>query len=309
MRIAIVDMGTNTFKLLIADVDHDDLHLVHQQKSGVQLGKGSYSSGYLSEAAMQRAAQCLLDFQQVARNYKANVMYAFATAAVRDAANGQAFVEQMRLQTAVDVSIISGEQEAKLITRGVMSALSQPPGHFVIMDIGGGSTEFIQVQQQKVQKSYSYPLGATRLMQKLAPSDPLAPNDIAAFNALLDEALQQISREVRQQPITLVGSSGSFETFADMIDMELNGKAKLEYQNSKTLSFGDMDALLSLLETSGRQERMKMRGLPEYRVDTIVQAALAVRWVRAHWNVQQIITSFRALKEGLFLEIAYNRFI
>ncbi|MFO8087140.1 MAG: hypothetical protein R6T91_04930, partial [Bacteroidales bacterium] len=155
----------------------------------------------------------------------------------------------------------------------------------------------------------SYPLGATRLMQKLAPSDPLAPNDIAAFNALLDEALQQISREVRQQPITLVGSSGSFETFADMIDMELNGKAKLEYQNSKTLSFGDMDALLSLLETSGRQERMKMRGLPEYRVDTIVQAALAVRWVRAHWNVQQLITSFRALKEGLFLEIAYNRFI
>lgn len=306
MKISVIDIGTNTFKLIIAQIDGTDFRVIHSEKQGVKLGEGSYRDKRISEAAILRAEKCIREFISTAAAYGSSYPKAFATAAVRDSANGEEFAHRLYLNTGLPINVIGGETEAELIATGVMSALSQMPEHFMIMDIGGGSTEFIQVKGQKVSWRKSFPLGASRLLQELNPADPVQQNDIEKLYELLEKELHELNAVIGYQPLELVGCSGSFETFSDMIQLEIKNEDALE-TSAVRLQENELDELFRTLKASARAERMKMKGLPEYRVDTIVYGSLLVQWFRDKFRPSAIHSSFRSMKEGIITEIINNR--
>lgn len=307
MKVSVIDIGTNTFKLLIAESTDGNFRISRVEKRGVKLGEGSYRSRQISSEAMGRAIKALKEFQLIIDNESAEQPVALATAAVRDTENGSEFVEQIRKNTGIKIETITGEREAELIAAGVLSALDHQPGHLLIMDIGGGSTEFIEIKDKQTVWRKSFPLGAARLLQELEPSDPVSRDDVNRLYQYLSEHLHEIKNHFQPGVTKLVGCSGSFETFADMIALEILKKNETPAVSSMPLESEILMRLFRELQSKNREQRLKMKGLPEYRVDTIVFGALAVQWLKNELKPAKIITSYRSMKEGVVSEIINNR--
>ncbi|MCF8218905.1 MAG: hypothetical protein K9J21_07965 [Bacteroidales bacterium] len=307
MRISIIDAGTNTFKLIIAKINGDNFQILDVVKRGVQLGKDSYRGNKISEAAFARAEECLLEFINIASSYDAPIKNAFATAVVRDAGNGEDFLRKVKEKTGITMQTISGRFEAELIMKGVISALPQLNGPVVIMDIGGGSTEFVYVKDNEMIWSKSFPLGASRLLQKLSPSDPVSQKDIRKLYDFLNDELSELKFQFADTPLNLIGSSGSFETFADMIALEINKEHQKPAQTAVRLDPNDLHELIEQLIRSNHGERIKMNGLPFYRVDTIVFSGLMTRWFINNFQTTTVWTSYRSMKEGVIADLIDNQ--
>lgn len=303
MRISIIDVGTNTFKLTIAEIKKDNFEILEVIKRGVQLGKDSYQSNKISEAAFKRAEKCLLEFADISESYDAKIEQAFATAVVRDSENGQDFVRVMKEKTGIAIQTISGGREAELIMKGVLSALPEVTEPVVIMDIGGGSTEFVYVADNKMSWQKSFSIGASRLLQELNPSDPVSGDDIKKLHEFLNNELIELEDQFQESSFTLAGSSGSFETFADMIALEINNEQQSPSDMAVKLNKNELKQLFEKLKRSSHEERLKMKGLPFHRVDTIVYSGLMTQWFMERFQPTDVITSYRSMKEGVITEI------
>lgn len=302
MRFSVIDIGTNTFKLIVAEINANDFDIIFEIKRGVQLGKDSYRDNIISDTAFKRAVVCLNEFITLSQKFNSGVPKIYATAAVRDARNGKEFVQKILREIGLKIKTITGAREAELISKGVLSALEEIPERLLIMDIGGGSTEFIDVQKGIPVWKKSFPLGAFSLLQKLKPSDPVTSEDIARFNNFLESELKDVFQRFSDVHFILVGSSGSFESFFDTINFELLENQERDRRKCEVLHFNKLDLLFELLLTSNRKERLKLKGLPEYRVDTIVIASLVLNFLISTLKPVKVITSFRALKEGVIFE-------
>ncbi len=185
--------------------------------------------------------------------------------------------------------------------------MSRQPEEFLIMDIGGGSTEFIKISNNRMVWRKSFPLGAYRLIRELKPADPVSYENIAEFNDLAEKKLAEL-KELSLQNLPLVGCSGSFETFSDMISMEIQASAEPPQRAIVENNKKDLDLLFDLLLKSSRSEREKMKGLPDYRLHTIVPGTLLVNWYRNTFRPEKVFTSYRSMKEGAIIEIMNKRY-
>lgn len=303
MKISVIDIGTNTFKLIIAESNQNDFDIILEEKRGVQLGKDSYINNKISESAIKRAELCLSEFIELSDQYNAGKPKAFATAAVRDAANGKEFINYLYQKTNLKIHLISGDREAELVSKGVLSSLEKIPARMLIMDIGGGSTEFIDVQNGKLSWIKSFSLGASRLLQELNPSDPVSEKDINRLYSFLENELKEIFTRFKDTHFMLVGSSGSFESIADITDLELLERSIVNHKKAKLLEYHNLNTVLDLLVNASRDQRFEFKGLPEYRVDTIVMASLAIKYIIMKLKPEKVLASFRALKEGIICEL------
>jgi len=302
LRTAIIDLGTNTFNLLIADVDADarTFAVILSTKQAVKLGEDALTDGIIRPLPMQRAKDALTVYMAEAQRQGCTQVLAFGTSAMRDAKNAGELVLWAAQTIGLHISIISGDEEARLIAEGVRLAVPLGDMPVLIMDIGGGSTEFIIANATEVFWQRSYQLGISRVRQMLRPSDPIIATDLAAFDSLLAAELVEMVQQCAKHGITtMVGSSGSFDSFIEMI-WATQGIARLS--NEVLTDRFDLSALAALntrLLAMGFDERRLVPGLVEMRVDTIHLASHMVQWVLRTCALRELLLSTYALKEGV----------
>jgi len=306
MRAAIIDLGTNTFNLLIADVDAStrSFRALHAAKHAVKIGDGGITQGIISDEAIERAMVALSDYAAIIAEYGCAHVLAFGTSAMRDATNAHIVVQRIQKELGIEVSIIDGKEEAQLIAEGVRLALPLGSQPVLIMDIGGGSTEFIIANQEQVFWKESYRLGVSRIRQMLPLSDPMTAADVRSLDELLVSSLSELPTQCRAHGVrTLVGSSGSFDSFYEMISAE-NGKMQdANAVLSAPFVMTELVALHRKLMRLAHAERSTIPGLVQMRVDTIHIASHMVQWTLAACALTDVMLSTYALKEGVLHRI------
>ncbi|MEJ6686819.1 MAG: hypothetical protein QNK70_06035 [Crocinitomicaceae bacterium] len=287
---AVIDIGTNTFNLLIAEKLDIGITVIESHKVAVSLGMGGINEGYLTEDAMNRAMRAFEVFREKLLPYDVKPVL-IATSAVRDAKNAKAFVDIVKEDFGWGIDVISGDQEAQLIYRGVTLCFPFNE-HAMIMDIGGGSTEFIEADQYGVMSAISLNIGVSRLYQGFSVQDPLTIEDIDQIENFLEENSEGFFDEM--QVDTLIGSSGTFETFYELIYRKPfpEGSEVLE------LELKPFEQSLDTLIHSTLEERNKNEFIIPIRKKMAPFAAVKTRWVMRKLKPKKVILSPFSLKEG-----------
>lgn len=303
MRVAVIDLGTNTFHLLIAETAGNEPEILYKTNVPVKLGEGRINDNIIIPAAFERGINCLKDFSQTITKYKADKVRATATSAVRSAENGNDFVDAVKEQAGITIETISGDEEAALIYEGVKlsGAITDLS---LIMDIGGGSVEFILCDAEKLIWKKSYNIGAARLMQQFFKSDPISDED---KNAILFHVQNQLTDLFqiceKYQPKVLIGSAGAFETFTELISRKNNLKTDINTIKTFEFNFDDYIEIAGKLLNSTHQERAEMPGIIPLRVDMIVIAALITNYVLGRTKINQLTLSTYDLKMGVLASL------
>ena len=295
---AIIDLGTNTFNLLLYQQSEAGLRIIHSAELPVFLGKGGIEQGRITDDAFERGMQGLRMHKESALSHGAGSIRGFGTSMLRNACNGEDFVRRAKQELGIAIRIIPGEQEAELILAGVRQAVAFGPQPTLVMDIGGGSTEFILATNKALMWKRSFELGVTRLRERIPISDPITVEEEARIAAHLDDQLEGLYAVVeRQEPHVLVGSAGSFDSLARIISAE-RGEALAS--DTVTLNFSalEFDALKDRLLRMDRAQRLQVPGLPEHRVDTLPYALIQIDRVLLAGGIRELAWSKYALKEG-----------
>lgn len=290
-HFAAIDLGTNTFHLLIAAVNGTRWKPVYQEEVFVKLGRNGTQT--LADEAIQKGLETLESFHNRLREYAVQHTIAAGTAALRTAANGPAFAQKAAQIIGITPAIIHGDLEASLIFKGVQSSLPATLSDYWIMDIGGGSVEFILVIQHKIHWKKSFPIGNAILTRTFHHSDPISIQQLHQLEEFLDKTLPPLWEVWGLGPPILVGAAGTFDVIAQHCHTCDTGN-----------SFNSIDFLLwqefsQKVITSTRQERIAQTGIPDERVDYIVSALGLVRYLLQKGKVQTWYTSTHSLKEGL----------
>ena len=303
MRVAIIDLGTNTFHLLIAEKAGKELEILYKTNVPVKLGEGRINDNIIIPAAFERGINCLKDFSQTINDYQVDKVRATATSAVRSAENGKDFVDAVNERSGINIETISGDEEAELIYQGVKlsGAITDLS---LIMDIGGGSIEFILCDTENLVWKKSYNIGVARLMQHFFKSDPINDED---KNAILFHIQNQLTDLFdiceKHQPKVLIGSAGAFETFAELIIRKNNLKADINTAKTFEFNFDDYIATSIKLLNATHKERTEMPGIIPLRVDMIVIAALITNYVLGRSKINRLTLSTYDLKMGILASL------
>lgn len=306
IKKAIIDLGTNTFQLLIVEQDGVNYKKIHEDSYAAKIGKGGISFGIITEEGIQRGIKGLQYFQQVFEKegiISENIL-ATATSAVRNAKNGDEFCRRVLVETGIKIQVISGEEEATLIYEGVKLGMDIGLEPSMIMDIGGGSVEFIICNKNRIMYKRSFEIGGQRLIDKFMTTDPISPHSVGALKDYLEEELLPLTNAVHQYaPVCIIGSAGSFETLIDLFYMKTQGHLPPLEQSYFELPISEFyDSFLKLV-SKNHDERMALAGMIELRVDMIVVGVCLIDFVLKRFGIQQIKVSNYALKEGVLSKI------
>ncbi len=298
-KIAIIDLGTNTFHLLIVAYDERyNYRMIHRERKTVMIGKGGINLGIISDEGQCRALETLEHFQQVIKKNGVEQVAATATSAFRNAKNGQELADRIYQRTGINIDIISGAREAEYIFRGVRSAMPLR-GCSVIMDIGGGSVEFIICDADQILWKESFEIGAQRLLDHFDIQDPISEDNIRELLHLFQEKLASLGQAItKYKPTTLIGASGTFDTLSDIYVIHENFSVTPN-ASELPLTYDFFQQTLSELSKKDRKGRLDMPGMVEMRVDMIVVASWLVQFVLETYHIRNIRVSAFALKEGL----------
>lgn len=298
MKQAIIDLGTNTFNLLVFERDVTGaVRVVHSEEQPVFLGRGGIEHGLIAPDAFARGIEALRAHKVTAEVNGAQRITGFGTSALRNARNGVDFVRAAEV-LGIAITIVRGEEEAELILAGVRQAVPFSSKPALVMDIGGGSIEFILATDKALMWKRSFELGVTRLRERIPISDPITLEEEERVAQHLDSALEPLWAIIdRHEPHLLIGSAGSFDTLAAVITNERGTELS---PDALTLAFSalEFDALRDRLLRLPRAERLRIPGLPEHRVDTIPYALIAIERVLTAGGIRDLAWSRYALKEG-----------
>lgn len=296
MRVAVIDLGTNTFNLLIADIHAKGFEIVHNSKEGVALGMGGINDQTIHPEAEKRAFQAFEVFQKRIEENRAEKVYGFGTSAIRDAKNGKVFVEHLMERFSFPIEIIDGKREAELIYKGVtwIHAIAK---NSLIMDIGGGSTEFIRVDQSGNLQSCSLNIGVSRAFQLFEFSDPLSETDKLKLIEWFEENSEDLNHFAKSE--VLIGASGSFETFYEMVHNEVFPSKMSSIHLSKV----ELDEILDWTLNSTLEEREQHPYIIPIRRKLAPIAAMKVKWILDKFAIEEVEICPFSLKEGVLREL------
>jgi exopolyphosphatase/guanosine-5'-triphosphate,3'-diphosphate pyrophosphatase len=303
-RIAVMDLGTNTFHLLIAEGPADNFTTIFKATEAVKLGEGGINQGTIQPAAFTRGLAAMQRFQDQILDHRVTNVKAIATSAIRSAANGQDFIDQVKETTGIQIELISGEQEAGYIYKGIDASGCLNDSNALIMDIGGGSVEFIIANNDEVLWKQSFEIGAARLMDKFHQTDPIPVASIKELTRYLDGKLMELfAAAIKYKPTTLIGSSGAFESFAEIIELKKGRKFNLEQTKVYEFDTDDLLDLIELLIKSTHALRASMKGIIPVRVDMIVVASLLTIYMMQKLGLTDVTMSTYSLKEGVLAQM------
>ena len=306
-RVAAIDIGTNSIHLLIAAVDPvlGSFNVVVTEKSTTRLGERDPDRGDLTPAAIERALLSLRHCRDLALSHGVEQIVTAATSAVREAPNGREFLGTVQEQLGLEVDLVSGPEEARLIYLGVLSGMSFGEQPHLIIDIGGGSTELIPADGRDARVLSSTRIGAVRLQREFCQPDPL-PGErrsflIAYIQGAMDPAVSQVKAALQpgEQPL-LVATSGTAMALAALAAAE-DPRPPLKLQGYR-LSRERVDQLVNRLVALTPQQRRELPALNERRAEIIVPGALILQSTMASLQIPELVICERALREGLIVD-------
>ena len=295
MKKAVIDLGTNTFHLLIADVvDHKIVETIYRERIFVKLGAEGVDT--LGDKPLARGFEALKKFSQVLDRFGVTQLIAVGTAALRTASNGPEFLRKIKSELGISIKLIDGRREAHLIYLGVRQIWDiSGSAPAIIMDIGGGSVEFIIADDHKIYWMDSYPIGVSVLHRKFHNTDPISKEEQRLLVDYLGQFMKPLAEAIQQyQPYKLVGASGTFDVLAMLLCPD--NPSLYEVVQSE-----DVDKIILEIVRSNEKERYENPGIPDSRVDLIVVALLLLQEVLKLATWQTIGISQYALKEGLLV--------
>ncbi|MFN0028168.1 MAG: exopolyphosphatase [Acidimicrobiales bacterium] len=305
--LAAIDVGTNSFHLVVARMlANGRFETMASEKEMVRLGSGSGDMKHLSDQAMDRGVAALGRFRRVAHINGARIR-AVATSAVREALNQDRFIERARNEAGVEVEVISGTEEARLIHLGVLQALPVFNNRLLLVDIGGGSTEILVATGPDIEWSRSHKLGAIRLTDRFFPEGRTSARRAERCRRYLESFLINTALELRHRPFDIaVGSSGTIQNLAQMA-AHLRGEGQPKSINSASFSRAELSKLTQLLvDQPTATERMQLPGIESRRADILPAGALLLDTLAELLHIEKFTVSAYALREGVLLDAARN---
>ena len=301
-KIAIIDMGTNTFHLLIAEPGTQGYEIIHRDRIAVKIGMGGINEGRITEEGATRALLAIQNFKETLQNFSVTKVLAFGTSALRNAKNGLEVINKIKDETGIETRLISGDEEATYIYKGVRSAMNLGLQKSLIVDIGGGSVEFIIGNEKEIYWKQSFEIGAQRLLEEFQKHDPILPEEIERVDTFFSESLASLFKAMKEhQPQTLIGSSGTFDTLSDMYCIENN--IQLRDIPETPLTISAFYEIFKKLKRKNRAERLQLPGMIEMRVDMIVVACCLIHFLLQNHTFTNIRVSTYSLKEGVLASL------
>jgi exopolyphosphatase/guanosine-5'-triphosphate,3'-diphosphate pyrophosphatase len=301
VRRAVIDVGTNSVKLLVADVCGRDVQPVHEESRQTRLGKGFYETHRLQPEPIARTAEAVWEFAEIAREKAADSIRVIATSAARDAVNPADLTTVVERACSLKTEIISGEREAEWVFQGVATDAELAKQPLLLLDVGGGSTEFILGHGAKKSFARSYPLGTVRLMEQFPHSDPPTRAELTQCrnwvkNFLLGAVRSQLEPALKLEAgdIQLVGTGGTTSILA-RIEKKLDRFDREKIERT-LLSFAQIVAQRKKLWHLPLDERKEIPGLPKLRADVILTGVLIYEVVMEEFGFKELRISTRGLR-------------
>jgi exopolyphosphatase / guanosine-5'-triphosphate,3'-diphosphate pyrophosphatase len=293
MRVAIIDLGTNSVRFDVHSLlESGKAKLMHREKLMLRLGQGVFLKGRMSPSAIERTVEAMEHFREIASRLKVRKIVAFGTSALREASDAGILIERVRSRTGIEIRVISGKEEAKLIAQGVLANEASTARRFALVDIGGGSTEISVCRGRQVQEGDSFPLGTARLQQLFLKRSP--PREVSV-GQLRDYAFNLLSAKMKSErwPAcdTILGSSGTVRSLARMLDRK--GK---EFE---------VTALTSLVREMQKMTTAQLLGIPRMeskRVDMILSGAILLEEIALALKAKRILATEFSLRDGIIDE-------
>jgi exopolyphosphatase/guanosine-5'-triphosphate,3'-diphosphate pyrophosphatase len=297
MKLATLDVGTNTVLMLVAERDPaGGVHAIADFARITRLGRGVDSRGRLDPDAAAQTLATIVEFVQKARDLGAEKIVGVATAALRDVSDGVEFIAQVKARAGVDLEIITGETEAQLsylaVTRGLQL---DPAAKLLIADIGGGSTELIRAEPGRELDVVSLQIGSVRLTERFVHHDPPTAHEGMDLRLAVNEALKALEWEFK--PDLMVGIAGTVTTLCAIV----LGLAAYDPKvvHGHRLSQGDVIATIAKLGALPLEERKKLPGLEPGRADVILAGAAILERIMCHFNMNELVVSDQGVRWGL----------
>ncbi len=301
VRRAVIDIGTNSVKLLVADVDGTLVVPVFEESEQTRLGQGFYETQRLQPDVIAHTADAVAQFAGIARIRNAASLRVIATSAARDAQNQQELLDAIKQASGLEVDIISGQQEADLVYQGVRSDLKLAGRRLLILDVGGGSSEFMLGQGEHPEFSRSFALGSVRLLELMRPSDPPTPAELDRCR----DYLRRFFMEQIRQPLTdalasgrehttLIGTGGAATILARM-EYALDKYHRQEIEGAH-IPLESIQGWMKKLWSMPLAERKKITGLPKKRADVILTGMAIYETVLEEFGFAELRASTRGLR-------------
>jgi exopolyphosphatase/guanosine-5'-triphosphate,3'-diphosphate pyrophosphatase len=299
MRIAAIDVGTNSIHMVIADTRPGGFEVIDREREVVQIGRGSFAGGRLRAEAIQRSAQAFARFVQLARRHQVDRILCTATAAVREARNGGEFLSAARAAAGIGPRVIPAEEEGRLIYLAVKAALQLDDKPSLIVDIGGGSVQLVAANRERAIKTVSAPLGALRLTELMPTSDPPVPRDIARLQRHIRRTCREAFATLGEHRYARVfGSSGSIHALAHIAHALETGRPVSQI-NGHHLAIESLRKLTRRLQRMTTAEREHLPGMDVHRAEIIVPAAMVLLHILEETGLDGITISDFGVREGL----------
>jgi exopolyphosphatase/guanosine-5'-triphosphate,3'-diphosphate pyrophosphatase len=299
--VAAIDIGTNSVHMVLADVDHLGFHILTTEKEVVRLGAGVQGFDHLAPEAMDRGVSALRRMKHIANAHGASVR-AVATSAVREADNGEEFVDRVRKEVGVDVHVISGAEEARLIALGVRHSLGLADEQVLMIDIGGGSTEFTVSKGRRTFISQSIKLGAVRLTDKFF-AEGLSSSALEKLRAYVSSTFAPLANDIKRTGFTrVVVSSGTCETIARVALLQ-RGRDVPGSLNGQSFSRAEVDAVVGDIIEAGTPSSIgDIPGIDPKRSEIIAAGSLILQEVCQALKIATLEYSDFALREGVLID-------
>lgn len=312
MKLASIDIGTNTVRLLIAHIDENgNMSDVLVRRAITRLG-GGFAGGRLHHESKRRTLDALADFAQIIAAHGVLNVRCAATSVIREATDGKDFIDEIKNETGLVVDVISGELEASLTLKGVLSQLDKVEDHALVFDIGGGSTEYILAEKGEVMELKSLNMGVVSLTEGCLKSDPPSESDVSDISARVDNFVSALKKDMPslnningKSDVMLVGTAGTITTLAAM-DQELDIYDSRKINNCR-LTKETVSRLFDSLLAKTYMERAVMPGLEEGRADLIIAGTIIVLRTMEDLGFDEMVVSDYGLLEGLLLDLAERK--
>jgi exopolyphosphatase/guanosine-5'-triphosphate,3'-diphosphate pyrophosphatase len=303
MRLAAIDVGSNSVHMIVADASRDGhLEVVDRVKEMVRLGRRSFMTGHLTDESMALAIGALKNFGRLARVRKVDRLRAVATSAVREAKNRVGFIRRIRRETGLKIEVISGVEEARLILQAAQHAFGLEGGPHLLVDVGGGSVELVLVQDRRPLWMHSAKLGVARLTERFLTNDPPTDAQLRRLENHLDNKIGDLLRRVRKAGVVqAIGTSGTINTLVAMA--RASRGEELGRLHGASASPDEISKLAGDLVTANAALRAELPGMDAKRVDLMPAAGALVDFVLKRSGAASLIACSWALREGLILSL------
>ncbi len=279
---------------------------MHREKIPVRIGEGGISDNFITEEATSRAIDALSNFQKTITEFKVKQYQAIGTSAFRSASNIAEVKSKIKIATGIEITVISGDEEAQLIYEGVRLAVTMTGDtNYLLMDIGGGSVEFIIASSEKLLWKRSFEIGGRRLLDKFHNTDPISQDEINGLESYIDNQLTDLWKACKtHSPSILIGASGSFDSIAEIYHKKNNMLFILEDKTEYKLPTKEFNNIHASLITLSYKERLQFDGLINMRAEMIVVASVLIDFTLNKLSIGEIRTSTYALKEGVLDQLS-----